>query len=132
MAGVHRDIAEPEQILFAKDRVVAPRGGGFLAVPRPCHHVGDRALWPVTVEHLQRQLLRRQQVLDPPQRHGDLSLHDAFGRLIACERPADEIVRAGIADVLDDGRVDIAQIDETTRQALRARGHRAARQSDTG
>ena len=31
---------------------------------------------------------------------------------------ADEIVRRGVADVLDDGGIDVAQIDETAGQGL--------------
>ena len=65
------------------------------------------------------------------QRQGDLALHDAFGGVIAPQRLADKIVRTGIAHVLDDAGLDIAQVDKPARQGLRVRSLRAG-QTKTG
>jgi hypothetical protein len=113
------DIAQPEQIFLAEGRIVALLRRRFLAIARPCHHVGDRACRPVAIQHLQRQLLRREFLLDALQCQSDATLHHAFARLIASERPADEVIRSGVTDVLDDGRIDVAQQHEIAGQGLR-------------
>jgi hypothetical protein len=61
----------------------------------------------------------RERLLDAFQRQSDIALHHAFAGLIARERAADEIIPAGVADVLDDGRIDVAQEHEAAGQALR-------------
>ena len=114
------DIAEPEQIRLAEGRVVALSGDRLLAVPGPGHHVGDGAHRAVAVEHLERQILPGKLPLHALQPQADFPLHHALGGAVARERPADKIVRAGISDVLDDGGVDIAQVDEAAWQVLRS------------
>src|SRR5581483_12133826 len=52
----------------------------------------------------------------------DLALDHAFAGPIARHGTADEIVRRGVADVLDDGGIDIAQIDEAAGQGLGVSG----------
>jgi hypothetical protein len=47
----------------------------------------------------------------------------AFGGAVTGQRPADEVVMRGIAHVLGDAGLDIAQIDEARRQGV-ARGRR--------
>ena len=94
----------------------------FLAIFRPCHHVGHRARRAVAIEHLQRQFSFCEILLDRFQPQADLPLHHAFGGAIAVQGTADEIVHAGIADVLDDRGIDLAQIDEAARQGLRTSG----------
>src|SRR5467141_3193160 len=118
MPGMLGDITQPEQIGFAECRIVALPRRRFLAIARPRHHVGHRAGWTVAIQHFQRQFLRRQLLLDALQRQSDGTLHHAFARLVTSERPADEIIRAGVADVLDDGRIDVAQEHEVAGQAL--------------
>jgi hypothetical protein len=73
----------------------------------------------IAIQHLQRQLLPREFLLDSFQLQPHLALHHAFGGVVPLERPADEIVRAGVADVLKDGGIDVAQIDKSAGQALR-------------
>src|SRR5208337_1099015 len=46
------------------------------------------------------------------------ALHHAFGGIVAGKTPAGEIVGAGVADVLDDAGVDVAEIDEVAGQRL--------------
>ena len=77
----------------------------------------DRPLRPVAIPDDQRELFLGQLPL-----HGRKALcrryaEDAFGGEIAPDRPADEVVRSGIANVLHDRRIDIAQIDEALGQA---------------
>src|SRR5262249_8760031 len=58
---------------------------------------------------------------------------NALRGLIAGKRPSDEVVGAGIADVLRDGRIDVAERDEARRQgALRGRGLRRRGERDGG
>jgi hypothetical protein len=121
MAGVLGDIAEPKQVFLAERRIIPPLGGRLPAVLRPNDHVVHRASRPVAIEHFQGQPLRQKRLLDAFQRQSHLPLDHAFGRLITGERPADEIIRSGIADVLDDGWINVAQIDKTAGQGLRPR-----------
>ena len=75
---------------------------------------------PVTIEHLQRQFLPRKFLLHGPEAKPHVPLDHAFHRAIARNRPAHEIVYAGVADVLDDGWIDVAQEREVAGQALRS------------
>jgi hypothetical protein len=85
---------------------------------RPCDHVGHHARRPIAIEHLQRQVLPGEFLLNALQSQPHIALHHAFGGAIALDRPAHEIVHAGIADVLDNRGIDVAQIDEIAGQAL--------------
>jgi hypothetical protein len=67
-------------------------------------------------------MLRGEFPLHLLQRQPHRTLHHAFGRAIPVDRPPHEIVDAGIADVLGDRGIDIAQIDEISRQGLRGGG----------
>jgi hypothetical protein len=60
------------------------------------------------------------------------ALHHALGAIIARQRPADEIVDAGIADVLLDGRIDLAQQHEIVGQRLCRSGIYDADDHDAG
>ena len=66
--------------------------------------------------------MQRELFLNALQQRAHFTLHHAFGGLIPLERTADEIVGAGVAHVLNDGRIDVAQIDETGGQFWRLRG----------
>jgi len=118
MAGMLGDIAQPEQIGLAEGGVIPPLGSCLPAVLRPYHHVMRRARRPVAVQHFQRQVPRREFLLDALERKPDVALHQTFGSMIARERPADEIIEAGIADVLNDGGIDLAQEYEAAGQGL--------------
>src|SRR5580693_4039734 len=120
MLGMACDVTEPEQVGLAEGGIVAPPGRRLLAAARPRHHVGDRARRAVAILHFQRQLLCRQFLLDAFQRHSDARFHHAFGGVVTRKAAADEIVRPGVANVLNDGGIDVAQIHETARQRLRA------------
>src|SRR3974390_1012802 len=65
-------------------------------------------------------MLACQFLLDALERQADIAFDDAFGTFVTGERPADEIVHAGVTDVLADGRIDIAETDKTAGQSLRA------------
>jgi aspartate carbamoyltransferase catalytic subunit len=66
--------------------------------------------------------LPREFRLNTFERQSHLAFHHAFGRVIARERPADEIVRSGIADVLKNAGINVAQEDKAARQRLRLGG----------
>src|SRR4051794_23729502 len=112
------DVAEAEQLGLGNFGIVAALGGRLVAVLRPPDHVERGPRRPVAVEHLQREILRRQFLLDRLQPQPNLPLHHALAGAVAGERTADEIVRGGVADVLDDGWVDVAQIDESAGKRL--------------
>jgi hypothetical protein len=116
------DISEAKQVRLAECRIVALLRRRFAAVARPGHHVGDRTRRPVAVEHLQRQVLQRELFLNALQQRADLAFHHAFGGVIPPERTADEIVGARVTHILNDRRIDIAQINEAGGQFWRLRG----------
>ena len=96
----------------------ASLGGGLVAVLRPLDHVERGPRRPVAVEHLEREILRGELLLHRLQPQPDFALHHAFTRIVAGERTADEIVGCGVADVLDDAGVDVAQINEIAGERL--------------
>src|SRR5205814_9284954 len=96
-------------------------------IPAPRKKIRDGALRPVAIPDDQRELFLAQFFLHARQRIGGGYAEDAFGGEIALDRPADKVVRTGIADVLHDRRIDVAQIDETPRQGAR-QGRRGQQQ----
>ena len=129
VAGAPRDIAETEQVSLVHLRVVAALRRRFPAVLRPGIHVIDRALRAIAIVDLQRQALRFQLGLHALQRMADRAGDDAFRRLVAFEDMTGEVVGGRIADVLDDARVDAAQVDEASRHGLRGGRRRQTRNS---
>ncbi len=112
------DIAQPEQVFLAERRIVPPLGRRLPAVVRPRHHVAHRAHGAVAIQHFQRQLLRRELLLDAFECQSDVAFDHTFGSVVTPERPPDEIIRPGVADVLDDAGIDVAQKDKTAGQGL--------------
>ena len=70
-------------------------------------------------------MLRREIGLDTGERFRRLALEHAFGRVIAGQRMAGEIIGSGIAHVLDDSGRDVAQIDKARGQAPSRRGRQS-------
>src|SRR6266404_844760 len=119
MAGMFGDIAQPEQIGLVEGRDIPPLRWRLPAVVRPHHHILHRAHRAVAIQHFQRKLLWRELLLDVFQRQCNAALHQAFGGLVTPQRPADKIIRPGVADILNDGRIDVAQKHEAAGQGLR-------------
>ncbi|MNL69839.1 hypothetical protein D3C87_1947520 [compost metagenome] len=73
-------------------------------------HVGNRTAGSITVEYLQAVALGAQCLLYPGEGKGRVQRQQALRRGVAVERVPGEVMRAGIADVLLDARIDRAQI----------------------
>jgi hypothetical protein len=112
MLRAARDVAEAEQLGLGNSGIVAPLGGGLATVLRPLDHVEQGPRRPIAVEHLQGQALACKVPLNRFQPQPDLARHHALAGIVTGQRTADEIVGGGIADVLDDAGIDVAQIDE--------------------
>src|SRR5438876_1993305 len=112
------DIAQPEQIGLAEGRVIPSPGWYFPAIICPCHHIARGARRPIAIQHLQGEFLWRELLLDVFQRQCNAALHHAFGSLVTPERPANKIIRSGVADILNDARIDVAQEQEAAGQGL--------------
>ena len=90
------------------------------AVIHPFRHGAHGARRPIAIINLEREPRGRKLRLHALERGRDIPPENAFRGFIAGQRPADEIVGAGIPNLLRDGRVDVAQINEAGRQrALR-------------
>src|SRR5436190_1882042 len=74
----------------------------------------------IAVIDLQREPGSGDVRLDALERRRRILAQNAFGRLITGKRPADEIVETGIADVLGDARINVAEVDETCGQSTLA------------
>src|SRR3981081_458514 len=98
MTGMFGDIAEPEQILLAERGIIKPLGRRLPAILCPRHHIMHGARWTVTIQHLQRQLSRREFLLNVLECQTYLSVHHALGSLVAGKRPSDKMIPAGIPD----------------------------------
>ena len=111
MAGTRGDIAVAKQralvdigIKFGFRRLIAQ-------VTRPAHEILNRADRPVAVEHFDEET-RGEVARDFGERGGGRAREQAMRRLIAVDRPADEIVRTGIAHLDDQSRHHRRGIDE--------------------
>ncbi len=113
------DVAKPEHVLLAERRIIPSRGRCFPAIPPPHHHIVHGARRPVAIQHLQRQFLWRELLLHALQRQSDIALHHAFASAVTGERPANKIIRPRVADILNDGRIDVAQGHKASGQGLR-------------
>jgi hypothetical protein len=122
MRRMRSDIAESEQPALVELGVEAP-GGGVAGILCPVFHGGDGAGRAVAVVDLQAQAARRQISLDAGKRGRHVAAQHAFCDVVAGQGSAVDIVVAGIAHVLLDAGVDIAQIDKARRQPIaRCRG----------
>ena len=118
MAGVPCDVAEAEQVFLAHLRIVEMLCGSFMAILCPRVHVINRPLWPVTVIHLQRQAACCEILLHALQCRGHAARDDAVSSFVPVQPATNEIVDGRVADVLNNGRIDITQEHEITRQRL--------------
>ncbi|AHX16477.1 hypothetical protein CH75_22825 [Dyella jiangningensis] len=90
------------------------RGLGALVgkITRPSHEMRHGTRRAIAVEDLQALVLRVQVPLHACQRLGGGFEQEAFGREIAVHRRADEVVAAGVLDVLGDVGSELADIDQ--------------------
>ncbi len=116
MLRLRGDVAEPEQVALLQLGVKALGGRAVIAIVRPGRHGAHRAGGAVAVVDFQTEVFVRKIGLHAPERLGRLAAQHAFAGFVAGERAAGEIVGGGVAHVLRDAGVDVAQIDKTGRQ----------------
>src|SRR5207253_1109038 len=69
----------------------------------------------ITVIHLERKTARSQIALNKPQGLRSLAKQDAFAGLISRHPGPRKILRAGVANVLDDSLIDFSEVDKSYR-----------------
>ena len=82
----------------------------------------DRALRPVGIEQLEPETEREQPVLDRGEGGSGRCGEDRMGVPVTVDRPADEVVVGGVAQIDHEVRDHLVEIDESVRQgrALRS------------
>src|SRR5262249_34019676 len=120
MWGWGSDIAEPHQRIFWQSGEEALRGAVGAAIVHPFRHAAHGARRPIAIVNLERESRARKVRLHSLERSRDVLPENALCRLVAGQRPADEIVESGVTNILGDARVHVAQINKTGGQrALR-------------
>jgi len=114
MARARGDVVGKQRTL-GKIGVVDDLGVRVVRLFRPIDERGHRARGPVTVIDLERETLGADGSLHALQGFRRLPHQYAFRRLVAGHLRAREIVGASIAHVLQNRRIDVAQIDEVLR-----------------
>ena len=119
MARLGGDIAVAEQRALV--HVGIELGLHFLVfeIARPAHEIRHRSRRPVAVEHLDDETARSEIARHIGKRVGGRPRQQTMGRLIAVDRPADEIVRSGIAHLDDEPGHHGRGIDESGGALLR-------------
>ena len=112
MARTRRDIAVAEQHALIDLGIKFALADRVVEIVRPAHEIGDGARRPIAIERLEHETLRGEVAGHLRQRFGGGLGQEATRRFIAVDRPADEIVRAGIARVHDQPGHDGGGIDE--------------------
>src|SRR5262249_27044766 len=122
------------QITEREQRVLVVLGKEALgaigaAVMRPLRHGAHGTVWAVAVIDLEAEALLFELGLNALERRRHLAPKNALGSVIAVERAADELVGAGIADVMRNGRIGVVQEDKIVRHGgLRRRVAKTQRQ----
>src|ERR1700726_2985587 len=115
MDGIRRDIAELHEVFPSSSRPV-PSVTRCARLLHPLHERLYCTDGTITVVDLEREAARSQIVLHELQGLGHLAKEDAFARLISVNSTSSKIVCSRVANVLNNGRVDIPEIDEFLRQ----------------
>jgi hypothetical protein len=93
-----------------------------MTVIGPLQHGAHGALGTIAIIDLEPEAIGGEVGLHALERQRHVAPQNAFGGVVAGQRPADEVVEARVAHVLGDARIDIAEIGQTGRQgALRPR-----------
>src|SRR5271169_3800668 len=87
----------------------------------PAHEIGNRARWPIAIEHLDYQAASREIARNFGQCVCSGLGEQTTRRAVIVDRPTDKIVRACIADVGDQAWNDSFRIDEHCRGLRRVR-----------
>src|SRR5207237_8339590 len=116
MLGPARDGTDGEQRVLLKPRENSLGGAPGRSISRPLRHGAYRPSGTVAIIDFNGQAGRCEIRLDLFERNGHVPAQNAFGRVIAGKRAADEIVEPGIADVLGNAWIDIAKVNKAARQ----------------
>src|SRR5580704_14940518 len=122
MAGLRGDIAVAKQGALVDVGIEFGLAGGVLEVARPAHEIRHRARRAVAIECLDMQAAGAEIARHLGQRRGGGLAEQTVWRFVAIDRPADKVMRTGIAHFDDQSRHDGRSIDEGGRPLLRQRG----------
>ena len=125
MAGPRGDIAVAKQRPLVDVGIKLRLAGGVVEIARPAHEIRYRARRAIAVERLDDEAIGRDVLRDPGKGRGGGLRQQAARRFVAVDRPADEIVRTGIAHLDDQPRHDGRGVDEGGGPLLCQRGLRA-------
>src|SRR5580698_10164860 len=106
MPGSRGDIAIAKQSAFVDVGLKLGFTGSVADIARPAHEIRHRARRSIAIEYLDAQTAWRKIARHLGKRRGGRLREQAAWCLIALDRPADKIARAGIAHIDDKPRHD--------------------------
>src|SRR5581483_5744598 len=111
MSRAYGDIAVEERG-FADFRIEDRFLSYVPAVGAPAQKMRDRPCWPVAVENFEPQSLRRHVAGDLRKRRCRLATQQTTRPFVTVDRPANDVIAAGVAHVDDKARHKSGGVDE--------------------